>query len=127
MPTWLKILISAGSGFTTTFLTAKLSGTSYGISAAAGAVGALTALGNLQAKPAKMTTKKTSRTPMEPLIQLILAVLFFCIAVYAAKAICTYFKLPDPVLWIVGVFFLIILLYFISGHMGPLKPIRWGS
>jgi len=54
---------------------------------------------------------------MAPLINLIILVLIFCIAAYGAFWICAKAGLPQPVLWIVGVIFLIVILLFISGQI----------
>lgn len=53
---------------------------------------------------------------MEPLIAMIVLIVFFAIAVYGAFWICDKAGFPQPVRWLVGLIFLIALLYYVSGH-----------
>ncbi len=62
------------------------------------------------------------------LIELIIVLVILAVLGYAAKSIITYFKLPDPALWIVGAILLIGLLIY-AAHLlqGGGQPmfIRW--
>jgi len=55
---------------------------------------------------------------MDQLISLIIVIVLFCIVAYALKWVCESFGMPPPVLWICGALLLIILLYWIAGHVG---------
>lgn len=56
---------------------------------------------------------------------LIFAVLFACV-VYGAWVICQKFGMPQPVTWLVGAVFLVILLLFVAQQLGVggLPPLR---
>lgn len=55
---------------------------------------------------------------MDQLIQFLVYVIIFAVIAWGLWAICTYFALPQPVLWIVGGILLIFLLFFISKQIG---------
>lgn len=62
---------------------------------------------------------------MEALITLVVYVIAFAIVAYAGHWVCKTYELPAPVLWIFGGVLLIILLWFIAGHLaGPLIRLR---
>lgn len=52
-------------------------------------------------------------------INIILWILLFCLALWCAKYVCAAFGLPQPILWVVGVLFLVVLLLFLSGQLVP--------
>ena len=55
---------------------------------------------------------------MENLIWLLIAAVIFTAVVYGAWVICQRFGEPQPVMWLVGAFFLVILLLFAAHEMG---------
>ena len=55
---------------------------------------------------------------MDQLIQFLIYIVIFSIAACGLYWICVKFKLPDPVMWIVGAILLIIILVFIAGQLG---------
>lgn len=64
---------------------------------------------------------------MDQLISLIIYVMIFAIVGYGLWWVCTKFGLPQPVLWICGAILLIIILVFVSQHLGGgpgLFPLR---
>jgi hypothetical protein len=55
---------------------------------------------------------------MEQLINLLIVGCIFCALAYGAYWLCVKFQAPKPVFWIVGLIFLIFLLYFLAGQFG---------
>lgn len=55
---------------------------------------------------------------MDALINLLILVVLFFVLVYLIYWVCTRFKMPDPVFWLVGAILLIMILVFVSGHSG---------
>lgn len=61
------------------------------------------------------------------IVSLILYIIVFFVVVYIAWWVCTKFGLPQPVLWLVGALFLVILLLWVTGRMGPLPRLSSGG
>ena len=62
---------------------------------------------------------------MEQLIQLIVYIVIFAVVGYGLWWVCTKFALPQPVLWICGAILLIIILLFLSRHLGVGAGLAW--
>lgn len=56
------------------------------------------------------------------LIELIILAVLFAASVYAAWWVCQHFQMPQPVYWIVGAIFLIILLLGVVQRLGIKLP-----